>query len=130
MNAPMVFRDGKLWGAFGTPGADNQVQVNLQILVGMADFGLDPQQAVEAPRWTSSQPGQAANYPHGGDAVLTMEAGLAAAAPGLEALGHRVKLVPPLEGPAAWPPSGCWRTGCGRRAAIRGGMAGRGPIRC
>ena len=98
MNAPMVFRDGQLWGVFGTPGADNQVQVNLQIMVGMADFGLDAQQAVEAPRWTSSQPGQAANYPHGGDAVLTMEAGLAAAAPGLEALGHTVKIVPPLEG--------------------------------
>lgn len=98
MNAPMVFRDGALWGVLGTPGADNQLQVNLQVLVAMADFGLDPQQAVEAPRWTSSQPGQAANYPHAGDAVLTLEAGLAEAAPGLEAVGHRIKLVPPLEG--------------------------------
>lgn len=101
MNAPMVFRDGKLWGVFGTPGADNQVQVNLQILVAMADFGLDAQQAVEAPRWTSSQPGQAANYPHGGDGTLTLEAGLADAAPGLQALGHAVKIVPPLAGPCS-----------------------------
>ncbi|MBX6742800.1 MAG: gamma-glutamyltransferase [Acetobacteraceae bacterium] len=101
MNTPMVFRDGRLWAVFGTPGADNQVQVNLQILVAMAIFGLDPQQAVEAPRWTSSQPGQAANYPHGGEDLLTLEAGLAAAAPGLEALGHRVKIVPPLEGPCS-----------------------------
>ena len=29
MNAPMVFRDGRLWGVLGTPGADNQVQVNV-----------------------------------------------------------------------------------------------------
>lgn len=45
------------------PGADNQVQVNLQAVVGMIDFGLDPQQALEAPRWTSVQLGQEANYP-------------------------------------------------------------------
>jgi len=86
---------------FGTPGADNQVQVNMQVMVAMADFGLDPQQALEAPRWTSSQPGQAANYPHAGDAVLTLEAGLAEAAPALTALGHQVKIVPPLEGPCS-----------------------------
>ena len=42
MNAPMVFRDGKLWGVLGTPGADNQVQVNLQVLTAMLDFGADP----------------------------------------------------------------------------------------
>ena len=29
MNAPMVFKDGRLWAVEGTPGADNQVQVNL-----------------------------------------------------------------------------------------------------
>ncbi|MCB4824410.1 gamma-glutamyltransferase [Roseicella aerolata] len=101
MNAPMVFKDGRLWAVFGTPGADNQVQVNLQVMLAMAVFGLDPQQAVEAPRWTSSQPGQAANYPHAGDATLTLEAGLAAAAPGLEALGHKVAILPPLAGPCS-----------------------------
>ncbi|MBK1659221.1 gamma-glutamyltransferase [Paracraurococcus ruber] len=101
MNAPMVFKDGALWGVFGTPGADNQVQVNLQVMVAMAVFGLDPQQAVEMPRWTSSQPGQGANYPHGGDSTLTLERGLGAAAPALEAMGHRVKVVGPLEGPCS-----------------------------
>jgi gamma-glutamyltranspeptidase/glutathione hydrolase len=101
MNAPMILKDGALWGVLGTPGADNQVQVNAQVLVAMTMFGLDPQQALEAPRWSSSQPGQAANYPHGGDAVLTLEEGLAEAAPVLEALGHQVKLVPPLEGPCS-----------------------------
>ncbi|MFC7474091.1 gamma-glutamyltransferase [Dankookia sp. GCM10030260] len=101
MNAPMVFKDGRLWGVFGTPGADNQVQVNLQVMVAMAVFGLDPQQALEMPRWTSNQPGQPANYPHAGDAVLTLEAGLAGAATGLRGLGHLVKVVPPLEGPCS-----------------------------
>ena len=101
MNAPMLLNDGRLWAVFGTPGADNQVQINAQIAVAMADFGLDPQQAVEAPRWTSSQYGQPANYPHDGDAVLTLEAGLAPAADALRGMGHAVKLVAPLDGPCS-----------------------------
>ena len=61
MNPPLVLKDGKLWCVFGTPGADNQVQINLQVLTAMIDFGLDPQQAAEMPRWTSNVPGQYAN---------------------------------------------------------------------
>ena len=61
MNPPLVLKDGELWGVFGTPGADNQVQINLQVLTAMIDFGLDPQQAAEMPRWTSNVPGQYAN---------------------------------------------------------------------
>ena len=73
MNPPIVLRDGSLWGVFGTPGADNQVQVNMQILTAMTDFGLDPQQAAEMPRWTSNLPGQYANWPHDGEDALTIE---------------------------------------------------------
>jgi len=73
MNPPLVLKDGALWGVFGTPGADNQVQINFQIANAMIDFGLDPQQAAEMPRWTSMVPGQYANYPHDGPDVLTME---------------------------------------------------------
>lgn len=102
MNAPIVLKDGRLWAVFGTPGADNQVQVNLQVLVGMVDFGLDPQQAVEAPRWSSSQVGQEANHPHGGDAGLTLEGRFAPeTAAALRALGHAVKVVGDLEGPCS-----------------------------
>ena len=73
MNPPLVLKDGALWAVFGTPGADNQVQINLQVLTAMADFGLDPQQAAETARWTSNVPGQYANYAHDGPDVLTME---------------------------------------------------------
>src|SRR5438445_512923 len=66
-------KDGQLWAVFGTPGADNQVQVNLQIMTAMADFGLDPQQAAELPRWTSHVSGQYANYPHTGPDELIIE---------------------------------------------------------
>jgi gamma-glutamyltranspeptidase/glutathione hydrolase len=99
MNAPMVMKDGKPWMVFGTPGADNQVQVNFQVLVSCAAFGFDPQQALEAPRWTSSQPGQESNYPHGGEDVLTIERGFGESAiAGLRERGHQVKVVGDLEG--------------------------------
>ena len=36
---------------FGTPGAQAQVQSNFQLAVALIDFGLDVQEAIEAPRW-------------------------------------------------------------------------------
>lgn len=102
MNAPMVFKNDKLWAVEGTPGADNQVQVNLQVLTAMMDLGADPQCALESPRWTSSQSGQGANWPHEGDGRLTIEPGFGAdVLDGLERLGHRLNRVGPLEGPCS-----------------------------
>ncbi|WP_158744184.1 gamma-glutamyltransferase [Acidisphaera sp. L21] len=102
MNAPMVFQDGKLWGVLGTPGADNQVQVNLQVLTAMLDLGADPQTAIERPRWTSSQPGQGANWPHAGDGVLTIENDIGdEVLAGLEARGHVLNRVAHMGGPCS-----------------------------
>jgi len=102
MNAPMVFRDGKLWAVLGTPGADHQVQVNTQVLTAMIDLGCDPQTALELPRWTSSQPGQGANWPHEGDGALTIERDMGEPVLAeLAKLGHVVKPVGHLEGPCA-----------------------------
>jgi gamma-glutamyltranspeptidase/glutathione hydrolase len=36
-------------------GADGQPQIHLQCYVGLVDFGLDIQQAVEMPRWLSGR---------------------------------------------------------------------------
>ncbi len=102
MNAPMVFKDGRLWAVEGTPGADNQVQINLQVLTSMMDLGADPQAALEAPRWTSAQQGQGANWPHDGDGRLTIEPGYGEATlAALERMGHRLNRVGPLEGPCS-----------------------------
>jgi gamma-glutamyltranspeptidase/glutathione hydrolase len=102
MNPPMVFKDGELWAVFGTPGGDNQVQVNLQILTAMVDFGYDPQQAAEMPRWSSSQPGQEANWPHDCPDALSMEARFA---PDVRAeladRGHPVVGLAELDGPCS-----------------------------
>jgi gamma-glutamyltranspeptidase/glutathione hydrolase len=102
MNPPIVLKDGALWCVFGTPGGDNQVQVNLQILAAMADFGLDPQQAAERPRWTSNVPGQYANWPHDGEDALTVERRFPETVRAeLTRRGHPVKTVGDLEGPCS-----------------------------
>ena len=102
MNPPLVLKDGALWAVFGTPGADNQVQINLQVLTAMADFGLDPQQAAETARWTSNVPGQYANYPHDGPDVLTMERRFPdEVRRDLARRGHPVDTVGDLEGPCS-----------------------------
>jgi gamma-glutamyltranspeptidase/glutathione hydrolase len=102
MNAPMVFKDDSLWAVEGTPGADNQVQVNTQVLTAMMDLGADPQTALEAPRWTSVQRGQGANWPHEGDGRLTIEPEFGEdVLAGLERLGHRLNRVGPLEAPCS-----------------------------
>ncbi len=102
MNAPMIFENGKLWGILGTPGADNQVQVNFQVISALLDDGDHAQAAVERPRWTSSQPGQTANWPHSGDFTLTIEEGFGPAVlDDLARRGHRVNRVGALGGPCA-----------------------------
>jgi gamma-glutamyltranspeptidase/glutathione hydrolase len=102
MNPPLVLKDGRLWAVFGTPGADNQVQINLQVLTAMVDFRLDPQQAAEMPRWTSMAPGQYANYPHHGPDELTMERRFAdEVRRELASRGHPVHTVGDLEGPCS-----------------------------
>ncbi len=55
LNTYTVLRDGELLLAGGTPGADFQVQTNLQIVTAMVDSGLDVCAAVDAPRWGHTQ---------------------------------------------------------------------------
>jgi gamma-glutamyltranspeptidase/glutathione hydrolase len=53
--ASLAFKDGHLWQVFGCMGADGQPQIHLQAYTAMIDFGLDIQQAVEAPRWLAGR---------------------------------------------------------------------------
>ncbi len=46
----MVFRNGKVYMPFGCSGGDVQPQAMLQVLLNIAVFGMDPQEAIEAPR--------------------------------------------------------------------------------
>ncbi len=102
MNAPMVLKDGKLVAVLGTPGADNQVQVNAQVVVSMLDLGDDPQTALERPRWTSSQAGQGANWPHAGDGALSIEVDHGEdVLADLARRGHSLTRLAHLDGPCA-----------------------------
>ena len=102
MNPPMVFKDRELWAVFGTPGGDYQVQVNLQVLTAMIDFGWNPQQAAEAPRWSSTQPDQEANYPHDCPDALNLERRFPPEIRAdLAARGHRIVILGELDGPCS-----------------------------
>ncbi len=47
----IVLKGGQPFMTLGTPGGDSQPQSNLQVLSNIVDFGMDVQEAVEAPRF-------------------------------------------------------------------------------
>jgi gamma-glutamyltranspeptidase/glutathione hydrolase len=52
-NPALVAKDGTPFMAFGCPGGDAQSQGMLQFLLNLLEFGMNPQQAIEAPRIAS-----------------------------------------------------------------------------
>ena len=50
-NPSMVLRDGKLFMPFGTPGGDAQCSAMVQMFLNIVEFGMDPQAAIEEPRF-------------------------------------------------------------------------------
>ena len=51
MTPTMVLKDGKLWLVLGAEGGPTIITTVANVLIGVADFGLDIQQAVNAPRF-------------------------------------------------------------------------------
>src|SRR5216684_756964 len=47
----LVLKDGQPFMVLSTPGGDNQDQALLQVLLNIIEFGMNPQEAVEAPRF-------------------------------------------------------------------------------
>ncbi len=94
LNCYMVFKDDLPVLVGGTPGADNQPQSNVEILTGLIDFGLELQQAVDAPRWNST-PG---TNPRTVDDDYVLQIEQDAPLPtetieGLESKGHSIKQI-------------------------------------
>ncbi|HRW10422.1 MAG TPA: gamma-glutamyltransferase [Caldilineaceae bacterium] len=95
MNPVIVTRDGKLYLACGTPGADTQVQTNLQLLTHVIDFGMNPQEAVEAPRWRSLQNPMESTIPHTCADLLQLEGRFPTGVRnGLSQRGHELEILP------------------------------------
>jgi gamma-glutamyltranspeptidase/glutathione hydrolase len=78
----MMLRDGELLGPFGVMGGHMQAQGHLQVVSAIVDRHLDPQRALDAPRFRcDSTPGGWA---------LALEPGLWDVADDLTRRGHRV----------------------------------------
>ena len=59
----IISRNGQPVMTVGCPGGDNQAQANIQLMLNVLVFGMDPQQAVEAPRF-STMSNVNSFYPH------------------------------------------------------------------
>lgn len=104
----MVLKDGELYMPYGTPGGDVQPQAMVQFLVNMIDFGMNPQQAVEAPRIASaSHPDSFDPHPYN-PGLLRVESQIDAdVLASLEARGHRLERWPAIHKPGRIPGSVC-----------------------
>jgi gamma-glutamyltranspeptidase/glutathione hydrolase len=78
----MLLRGGALLGPFGVMGAAMQAQAHFKVVRHLVDGGLDPQAALDAPRFRAA----------GGRRVL-LEPGLAAEVDGLRARGHEAEVA-------------------------------------
>ena len=100
MGPALAIRDGAMFMPFGTPGADVQHQTMLQVFLNIVVFGMDPQSAVEAPRFASySFPNSFSPHAHypgrlNLEARIPKEVGA-----GLADMGHKVEWW----GDWAWP---------------------------
>ena len=87
----IISRNGQPVMTVGCPGGDNQAQANLQLMLNVILFGMNPQQAVEAPRF-STMSNVNSFYPHvyhPGRSDLE-EAIPETTAEDLRALGHQI----------------------------------------
>ncbi|MEE9196629.1 MAG: gamma-glutamyltransferase family protein, partial [bacterium] len=50
-NPAIAFKKGKLFMPFGTPGGDAQCPAMVQMFLNIAEFGMNPQAAIEQPRF-------------------------------------------------------------------------------
>ena len=107
MNPVMVFRGsdgasngghpaGDLFLVCGTPGADTQVQTNLQVISHVIDFGMNVAEAVEAPRWRNTHSPTESNIPHECENLLYLESRFGTEVRnGLESRGHVLEVMHP-----------------------------------
>lgn len=75
----------------GTPGADYQVQTNLQVISNVVDFGMNPQEAIEAPRW---QHGESVSTRSNVEALMVEDRISPDVIGELRQRGHTVQLLP------------------------------------
>jgi gamma-glutamyltranspeptidase/glutathione hydrolase len=63
LQSTLVMKDGKPMMILGSPGGDDQCMRTMQTFLNVVEFGMNVQQAIEAPRW-ASQSFPASPFPH------------------------------------------------------------------
>jgi len=63
LQGTLITKDGKLFAVMGSPGGDDQCLRTMQTFLNMVEFGMNVQQAIEAPRW-STRSFPASPFPH------------------------------------------------------------------
>ncbi len=97
-NPAMILKDGKVHMPFGSPGNDIQPQAMVQTLLNVALFGMDPQTAVEAPRFaTYSYPSSSAPHTYHPGRLNLENRIEPSTGDALAARGHDVKWWPEIE---------------------------------
>jgi gamma-glutamyltranspeptidase/glutathione hydrolase len=92
INPALALKEGKPFLVFGTPGADTQPQTQLQFFLNVVEFGMNVQQALEAPAVISTS-FRSSYFPHSvGDKLQTPAALPRHVLDGLAALGHRLDI--------------------------------------
>lgn len=89
----MACREGKPYILYGTQGGEGQPQTQSALLTRMVDYGMDPQAAIDAPRWVWGRTWGAKTQ------ELKLEARFGAdVAMALASAGHEVRTVGAFDG--------------------------------
>ncbi len=86
-------KDGRPWLCFGVMGGDFQPQGQLQILLDLCEFGMDPREAGRAPRWRHEGSSTPTGERAAGPGRVLLEPGFAdSTLEGLRARGHAIEV--------------------------------------
>ncbi len=98
----LALKDGKPWLVFSTPGGDSQDQTLLQIFLNVVEFGMNPQEAVESPRFNSEAMYSSFDDHRDRPLALDLEKRIAQAVlDQLQARGHRLVMGGDWSNPTA-----------------------------
>jgi gamma-glutamyltranspeptidase/glutathione hydrolase len=92
INPALALKDGKPYMVFGTPGADTQPQAQMQFFLNVVEFGMNVQQALEAPSIVTTG-FRSSYYPHNADGTLQIPGSIPKhVLDELAAMGHKLDI--------------------------------------